>query len=199
MSKHAQESTRMSTHMRAHLLRLPRNLHFKVHKVLHLPRNLRFKRKVLCLPRNLHFSRQHCACYQCCVCHENARSTKYCTCHEICASSAKCCACHEICTFQGNAAPATKSALQGPQAQSAAPATKMHFKVHKVLHLPRTQRIKIHIAQPCQGDSQPEHFQRHQNVAFARGFLRTLKANHMSKSWALPPHPSVTVVKGQGP
>ena len=38
------------------MLRLPRNLHFKVHKVLCLPRNLHFEvHKVLCLPRNLHF------------------------------------------------------------------------------------------------------------------------------------------------
>ena len=37
------------------MLRLPRNLHFEVHKVLYLSRNLHFEvHKVLHLPRNLH-------------------------------------------------------------------------------------------------------------------------------------------------
>ena len=38
------------------MLYLPRNLHFEVHKVLYLPRNLHFEvHKVLHLSRNLHF------------------------------------------------------------------------------------------------------------------------------------------------
>ena len=34
----------------------------------------------------------------------------------------------------------------------------LHFKVHKALRLPRNLHIKIHIAQPCQGESQQEHW-----------------------------------------
>ena len=55
-------------HFKAHkVLHLPRNLHFKAHKAPHLPQNLLFKvHQVLHLPRNLHF-----------------KAPKYCTCHEI--------------------------------------------------------------------------------------------------------------------
>ena len=68
--------------------------------------------KLLRLPRNLH-----------------SKSTKSCTCHEICAPQ--------------SSAPATKSALQGPQ-KSPAPATKSALQGHKVLHLPRNLHFKVH-------------------------------------------------------
>ena len=81
--------------------------------------------------------------------------------------------------------PATKSALQGPQ--SAAPATTSELQgpekrcaCHKNLHTNH-----IHIAQPCQGVSQQEHFQRQhrgQRAAFTEDFPRLLKTSHMSKS-----------------
>ena len=48
--------------------------HFKVHQVLHLPRNMHLQitsRSTRC-----------CTCYEICT----SRSTKYCTCHEICTS-----------------------------------------------------------------------------------------------------------------
>ena len=47
-------------HMEVHkVLCLPRSLHMEVHKALRLPRNLRMEvHKVLCLPRNLHFKTQ---------------------------------------------------------------------------------------------------------------------------------------------
>ena len=44
-------------HLEVHkVLRLPQNLHFELHKALHLERNLHFEvHHVLHLPRNLHF------------------------------------------------------------------------------------------------------------------------------------------------
>ena len=101
------------------------NLHFKVHKVLRLPRNLHSKaHKVLHLPpARLYTSTPT----KSCICHEicTSRSTKSCACHKICTPRAtKYYTCHEICTSRPTKcpAPATNSALQGPQ--SPAPATK---------------------------------------------------------------------------
>ena len=83
------------------MLRLLRNLHFEVHKVLRLLR--------ICTSR---FTK-------CCACHKicTSRFTKYCACHEICTSRfTKCCACYVNLHFEvQSATPATKSVLQGPQ------------------------------------------------------------------------------------
>ena len=67
----------------------------------------------------------------------------------------------------------TKSALQGPCA------------CHKIGTSRCTKCCARHIAQPCQGDSQQEHFQRQHPDAKAqlsRDFLRFLKTSHMSNS-----------------
>ena len=79
------------------MLRLPRNLHFEVHQVLYLPRNLLRAQSAV-------------ACHETCT----SRSTKCCTCHEICTSRSQ------------SAVPATKSANE-PHVQKSrftAPVTK---------------------------------------------------------------------------
>ena len=80
-----------------HSLSLSPYLHFQLHKVLHLPQNLHFKvHKVLRLPQNLHF-KVHKVLRIPRFC--TSRSTKYCTCDEICtfctSRTAKYCTCHE--------------------------------------------------------------------------------------------------------
>ena len=108
------------------VLRLPRNLHIEVHKVLCLPRNLHLEvHKVLCLPQNLHINVHKVLClprnlhievHKVLRCHElcTSRFTKCCACHDICISRfTRCGACDELCTLRSlSVAPATKSALQ---------------------------------------------------------------------------------------
>ena len=103
------------------MLRLPRNLHFEVHKALCLPRNLRFKVHKLCLLRNLRFEVHEAQRLP-----RNLQTTNHgslplhlsrnesastittmptcCTCHEICLSKSKTapipCACHEMSTLE---------------------------------------------------------------------------------------------------
>ena len=121
-------------------MRLPRNLHSEVHKVLHL--------------RKLH------------TCHEIStwRFAKRCACHEICASRlTKCCAyenctpvtksarftkrcaCHEICTSSE-----IHKALCLPR--------NLHFEAHKVLRLPRNLHFEVHKVLRL---SQNPHFEVH--------------------------------------
>ena len=82
--------------------------------------------------------------------HYTSRFTKHCACHSLHSRSTKCCDCHEICTTRS-----TKCCA-----------------CHKNLYL----HIKIHITQPCQGDSKTTP--RCQNAAFARDFLQFMKTSH---------------------
>ena len=108
----------MSASEKHKVLRLPRKLRFEVHLALHLPRNLHFEvHKVLC------------ACHEICT----LRFTKRCACHEICiARFTTRCACREICTSSFT--------------KCAPPVTKSRFEVHKVLCLPRNLRGR---SPPC--------------------------------------------------
>ena len=124
------------------LLRLPRNLHFKVHKELH----------DICTSRSTRY----------CTCHEiyTSRSTKYCACHEFYTSRSTKPArnLHAPATQgpQKNTTPATKPALQGPQStapatmsalqcpQIVAPATKAALQGHEALRLPQNTHFKVH-------------------------------------------------------
>ena len=92
--------------MRAHLLRLLRNQHFKVYKMLRMPAT----KSALQGPQSTTLSgyyRKICTSNKYCACNEicTSRSTQRCACQEICTSrSTKRCACHEIRT-QGSSAP----------------------------------------------------------------------------------------------
>ena len=80
-----------------------------------------------------------------------------------------------------SSAPGIRCALRG--SQSAAPATESVLQAVHKLRLPRNLRIKIYIMQPCQGDSQQEHFQR-QRDAKTQLSLKTSCKNkpHVRKS-----------------